>query len=161
VRHSGITPSQNKKRIPEKTMKLQNTKIAKGKSGMTLLELTVVILVLLALISILFVGARAWKKGSDRAANLMNLRNCQQAMRGHQNMRQLNAGADFDQAALEEYIKFPSDIGTAVTYTAGTVITDLPAEPPTDDTHIWLRPSAAGLPTGEYGHESLAEVAGW
>jgi prepilin-type N-terminal cleavage/methylation domain-containing protein len=48
----------------------------KRKTGMTLLELTIVILVLLTLVSILFIGARAWKKGSDRAANIMNLRNC-------------------------------------------------------------------------------------
>ena len=65
-------------------MKLSNTPSVKSKSGMTLLELTVVILVLLTLISILFIGARAWKKGSDRAANILNVRNCQQAMRGHQ-----------------------------------------------------------------------------
>lgn len=45
-------------------MKLTNTQTMKRKSGMTLLELTVVILVLLSLISILFIGARAWKKGS-------------------------------------------------------------------------------------------------
>src|SRR5687768_534880 len=66
-------------------MKL-NTRNVTKKSGMTLLELTVVILVLLSLISILFVGARAWKKGSDRAGCIMNIRNVQQALRGHQNM---------------------------------------------------------------------------
>ncbi|MBB5352361.1 type II secretory pathway pseudopilin PulG [Haloferula luteola] len=72
-------------------MKLQNqTKRAKG---MTLLELTVVILVLLSLISILFVGARAWKKGSDRAGCIMNIRNVQQAARGYQNMYGLSEGA--------------------------------------------------------------------
>ena len=64
-------------------MKLTNTQSMKAKSGMTLLELTVVILVLLSLISILFIGARAWKKGSDRSANIMNIRNVQQAVRGH------------------------------------------------------------------------------
>ena len=68
-------------------MKLTNTQSMKAKSGMTLLELTVVILVLLSLISILFIGARAWKKGSDRSANIMNIRNAQQALRGHQNTR--------------------------------------------------------------------------
>ena len=52
-------------------MKL-NTQYTKRKAGMTLLELTVVILVLLSLITILFVGARAWKRGSDRSANIMN-----------------------------------------------------------------------------------------
>ncbi|GAA5484417.1 hypothetical protein [Haloferula sargassicola] len=65
-------------------MKLQ--KQTKRAKGMTLLELTVVILVLLSLISILFVGARAWKKGSDRSACILNIRNVQQATRGYQNM---------------------------------------------------------------------------
>ena len=68
-------------------MKLTNTRNLKRKSGMTLLELTVVILVLLSLISILFIGARAWKKGSDRAANILNIRNVQQAVRAHVNVR--------------------------------------------------------------------------
>ena len=74
-------------------MKLTNTHSMKRKSGMTLLELTVVILVLLSLISILFIGARAWKKGSDRAANILNIRNVQQAVRAHANIRGLNSGA--------------------------------------------------------------------
>ena len=75
-------------------MKLtRNTKRA---SGMTLLELTVVILVLLSLISILFVGARAWKKGSDRAANIMVVRNIQQAVRSYQNMNNVAQGATLD-----------------------------------------------------------------
>lgn len=70
-------------------MKLtQNTKKNKG---MTLLELTVVILVLLSLISVLFIGARAWKKGADRAGCILNIRNVQQAVRSHANMTDLNA----------------------------------------------------------------------
>jgi len=68
-------------------MKLTQKALIKRNSGMTLLELTVVILVLLSLIAILFVGARAWKRGSDRAGCLMNIRNLQQAVRGDQNMR--------------------------------------------------------------------------
>jgi prepilin-type N-terminal cleavage/methylation domain-containing protein len=74
-------------------MKLTNTHTMKRKSGMTLLELTVVILVLLSLISILFIGARAWKKGSDRAANILNIRNVQQAVRAHVNVRGLETPA--------------------------------------------------------------------
>jgi type II secretory pathway pseudopilin PulG len=69
------------------------TRITKHAKGMTLLELTVVILVLLSLISILFVGARAWKKGSDRAANIMVVRNVQQAVRSYQNMNNVAVGA--------------------------------------------------------------------
>jgi len=72
-------------------MKLTNTQNMKAsKSGMTLLELTVVILVLLSLISILFIGARAWKKGSDRAASILQIRNCQQAVRSFANMNGKN-----------------------------------------------------------------------
>ncbi len=75
-------------------MKLTNTQNVKAtKSGMTLLELTVVILVLLSLISILFIGARAWKKGSDRAASILQIRNVQQAVRSYSNMNGQNPGA--------------------------------------------------------------------
>ncbi|MGB6221978.1 prepilin-type N-terminal cleavage/methylation domain-containing protein [Haloferula sp.] len=72
-------------------MKLNQHTKRKNK-GMTLLELTVVILVLLSLISILFIGARAWKKGSDRSANILNVRNVQQAVRGHANMNGIAEG---------------------------------------------------------------------
>lgn len=62
------------------------------KRGMTLLELTVVILVLLSLISILFIGARAWRKGSGKAGCIMNIRNVQQVVRSYQNMHNYSAG---------------------------------------------------------------------
>lgn len=95
----------------------------KKKSGMTLLELTVVILVLLSLISILFIGARAWKKGSDRSANILNIRNVQQAVRGHQNMRQLLAGDALLKAAIiPDYLKDPAIPATGLTYAFGTVV---------------------------------------
>ena len=68
------------------------TRTSKRASGMTLLELTVVILVLLSLISILFIGARAWKKGSDRAASILTIRNVQQAVRSFSNMNGHNPG---------------------------------------------------------------------
>ena len=57
-----------------------------NRRGMTLIELTVVILVLLSLISIMFIGARAWKRGSDRAGCIMSTRNMQLATRSYQNM---------------------------------------------------------------------------
>jgi type II secretory pathway pseudopilin PulG len=133
----------------------------KRKTGMTLLELTVVILVLLSLISILFIGARAWKKGSDRAANIMNLRNCQQAMRGHENMHSSAVGDDFLQATLETYMKFPAAIGTEVTYSTLGKITPQSATVAVDAAHLWLVPSAKGLPTAEYGHTAYADITGW
>ena len=62
---------------------------------MTLLELTVVITVLLALILILFLGANAWKAGSDRTNCLINIRNVQLAGRSYQNSYAVNEGAEF------------------------------------------------------------------
>ena len=124
----------------------------KRNAGMTLLELTVVILVLLSLITILFIGARAWKKGSDRSTNLINLRNCQQAMRGHQNTRQLTVGDPFTQTQLEDYMKFPGPVAT-VTYTAGTAITATGT--------LWLIASADGLATAEYGPKTAADYSEW
>lgn len=51
--------------------------------GMTLLELTVVIVVLLGLIGVTFVGAQAWKRGSDRAMSILLIRSAQMGMRAH------------------------------------------------------------------------------
>lgn len=64
----------------------------RAKSGMTLLELTVVILVLMTLVGILFVGAKAWKRGSDRSSCILNVRNCQSAIRGYSNTYGVNPG---------------------------------------------------------------------
>lgn len=60
--------------------------------GLTLLELTVVITILLTLISILFIGARAWKRGGDRAGCVLTLRNVQIATRSYQNFYGYNFG---------------------------------------------------------------------
>lgn len=53
---------------------------------MTLLELTVVILVLLILSSLLVVGAGVWKKGSDRAVCVLNLMSVQKGLRSFSNL---------------------------------------------------------------------------
>ncbi|MEO5914322.1 MAG: type II secretion system protein [Luteolibacter sp.] len=57
-----------------------------GKSGMTLLEMTVVILVLLTLISVMFFGAKAWKRGSDRAMCIVLIQNVQKGVRSFSNL---------------------------------------------------------------------------
>ena len=54
--------------------------------GLSLLELTVVIAVLLALVSVLIIGSRAWKRGSDRTCCILTLRNMQIATRSYQNL---------------------------------------------------------------------------
>lgn len=53
---------------------------------MTLLELTVVILVLLSLISVLFIGARAWKRGSDRSICIIHIQSVQKGVRSYANL---------------------------------------------------------------------------
>ncbi len=54
--------------------------------GMTLLELTVVIFVLMGLVSILFVAAQAWKRGADRGMCVMNIQVAQKAIRSFGNL---------------------------------------------------------------------------
>lgn len=63
--------------------------------GLTLLEVTVVILVLLSLIAILFVGVQGWKRGSDRALCIINIRNVQTGVRGLANVSGVDPGQNF------------------------------------------------------------------
>jgi len=77
--------------IIKKTMKMNKT-ATKLKPGMTLIEITVVILVLLTLIAVLFIGANIYKKGADRAACILNIRNIHQAVRADQNLENRNSG---------------------------------------------------------------------
>ena len=58
-------------------------KTSPSRTGMTLIELTVVILVMLSLIGVLFFGATAWKRGSDRAHTILMIRSAQIGMRSH------------------------------------------------------------------------------
>ena len=74
-----------------KTMKTNKT-ATKLKPGMTLIEITVVILVLLTLIAVLFIGANIYKKGADRAACILNIRNIHQAVRAEQNLTNSKEG---------------------------------------------------------------------
>lgn len=101
-------------------MKLTNTHNMKAKSGMTLLELTVVILVLLSLISILFIGARAWKKGSDRSASLITIRNTQQAVRSYANMNNKNEGDLVAKTDIFGTGKFVTTDPTTINHPGGT-----------------------------------------
>jgi len=64
-----------------------------GVAGMSLLELTVIILALLMLVTILFFGARAWRRGSDRALCLMQIENVQKAVRSYSNLYGVMPGA--------------------------------------------------------------------
>ena len=62
--------------------------------GVTLIELSVVVLVLLLFIAMTFVGVTAWKRGSDRAGCVMNIRHVQMAVRGYARVQSLQPGDD-------------------------------------------------------------------
>ncbi len=151
-------------------MKTSHTPYTKAKSGMTLIELTVVILVLLSLISILFIGAKAWKQGSDRAANVMNLRNVQVAVRGHAAMNDIpQADASVTPAivggavlrtvifgaaddGVGGYLRFPATVAT-VSYTTPSPINTAVGT-------LYLVASATGLTGAAYGPKT-GSTADW
>lgn len=72
-------------------MKLNNIK---KQAGLTLIEVTLVIAVLLGLISVLFIGVTAYKQGSNRAKCILNIATVQKAVRSYQNLYELNIGDD-------------------------------------------------------------------
>ena len=119
---------------------------------MTIIEMTVVILVFLSLISILFMGARAWKRGSDRSANIMNLRNTQQAMRGHENLRANQSDHTFDVDTLELYMRMPTPPNGEIEYEPWEEITTVGV--------LWLGPNEVGDTGGEFGPDDLS-TAHW
>lgn len=63
-------------------------------AGMTLLELTVIIVVLLSLVTVLFFGAQAWKRGSDRALCIIHIQNVQKSVRSYSNLYGYFPGAN-------------------------------------------------------------------
>jgi prepilin-type N-terminal cleavage/methylation domain-containing protein len=151
-------------------MKLSQTQNIKARSGMTLIELTVVILVLLSLISILFIGAKAWKVGSDRAANVMNLRNVQQAVRGHAAMNDIpQADATVTPAIVGGAVTKIAIFGAAsdgvggylrLPATVATVSYTVPSEINTAVGVLYLTPSTTGAVGATYGPKT-GSTADW
>ena len=66
----------------------------RGAPGVTLIELSVIIIVLFAFIAMTFIGVRAWKRGADRAECILNIRHIQMAVRGYANTNNLAPGTD-------------------------------------------------------------------
>jgi len=72
-------------------MKTQNDLSSKvpataRKNGFTLIEVTFLVGILMGLIIILFIGAREFKKGSDRAACIQNISSMQRIVRSYGNL---------------------------------------------------------------------------
>ena len=61
---------------------------------MTLIEITVILVVLLTFLGMTFIGVRAWKQGSDRTACIMNICKTQKAVRSLANFNGLAPGTN-------------------------------------------------------------------
>jgi type II secretory pathway pseudopilin PulG len=125
-----------------------NKKFRAHAEGMTLLELTVVILVLLSLISILFIGANAWKKGSDQALCILNIRNVQNGVRSFSNLYghspgQSVAGLQMRIVGLGKFVETTPACPASGTYTYGSTFgTD--TIPPTGELYLQCSLSTTG-----------------
>lgn len=60
------------------------------------MELSLVILILIALIAVTFMGATAWKKGSDRTMAILMIRNAQMGMRTHVQIEGIETPTDLN-----------------------------------------------------------------
>lgn len=88
-------------------MKLNNTK---KQAGLTLIEITLVIAVLLGLISVLFIGVSAYKEGSNRAKCILNISSYQKAVRSYQNLYEKSATDTYDVADVAASGKLLEDL---------------------------------------------------
>lgn len=104
---------------------MKGIKLLKKTAGLTLIEVTLVIAVLLGLISVLFIGVAAYKKGSDRAKCVLNISTVQKAARSYQNMYELAIGgtlATTDICGSGKMIESTPVCPSAGTYTFGTTV---------------------------------------
>lgn len=62
--------------------------------GLTLIELTLVMVILILFLGMTWVAVAAWKGGADRSACILNIRHMQLAVRGYANSQSLNPGDD-------------------------------------------------------------------
>jgi len=81
--------SENKMHPPSHTF---NNARSISLRGVTLIEVTVIILVLLGIIAILFFASLAWQRGIDRSVCILNLRQVQIAARSYQNFNERDFG---------------------------------------------------------------------
>lgn len=74
-------------------MKTTTTKNTSLRSGLSIIELSAVVAVLMALTSILYVGAKAYKSGSDKAGCILSIQSVQSAVRSYSNLNGHAPGA--------------------------------------------------------------------
>ena len=98
----------------------------KTKRGLTLIEVTLVIAVLLSMTTILFVGVSAFKKGAERADCILNIATVQKAARSYQNLYGLQTGTTMAVGDIAGTGKFLESTPACPTpsgaYTFGTAV---------------------------------------
>ena len=70
--------------------------LSKNHQGLTIIELTIVVVVILGLILSLFIGARAFIEGTNRSRCLVNQRDIHMAGRCYQNLNGYQIGQAYD-----------------------------------------------------------------
>ena len=61
-------------------------------AGLTLIEVTLVVAVLLGLIGVVFIGATSYKEGANRSMCILHISQVQKAVRAYQNIYEKNFG---------------------------------------------------------------------
>ncbi|MES2737426.1 MAG: type II secretion system protein [Verrucomicrobiota bacterium] len=103
------------------------------RSGMTLIEISLVIALLLGLIAVVFLGIGSYRQGADKAKCKMQLAAVQKAVRSGANMQNLATAATLAEASV---------------FGAGQLMETEPVCPSTGD-YTWLGAvPAVGIPYG-------------
>lgn len=117
-------------------MKLQKTssKLRLNNNGMTLIEISLVIALILGLIAVVFLGIGNYRKGADKAKCKMQLAAVQKAVRSAANMQNLNIGAA---------------LATTDVFGAGLLMENEPVCPSGTGVYTWSgNVPASGVPYG-------------
>lgn len=127
-------------------MKINHTR--KHEAGLTLIEITVVIAVLLGLIAVLFIGVQNYREATNKARCIMQISAVQKAVRSHQNLNDVATGGTLTQTDL---------VGTSKLIAVAPVC-------PSGGTYTWLGTvpaiGTAYLTCSSTGH-APADAAGW
>lgn len=129
----------------------------KKQAGLTLIEVTLVIAVLLGLISVLFIGVGAYKEGSDRAKCILNITNVQKAVRSYQNMYEKNVTDTLLYTSLYGDNKM---LATEPTCPSGGTYTAAGAIPATGTAYLTCDYSTGDDDNAELGH-APSNTDGW
>ncbi|MCB1233480.1 MAG: type II secretion system protein [Verrucomicrobiae bacterium] len=79
---------------PAEPLSIPEGRSSRAAAGLTLIEVTLVVSVLLGLIAVVFIGMSAYNRGADRAKCILNIATVQKAIRTYSNLRGNKPGDD-------------------------------------------------------------------